>query len=593
MIETPREARGGTVQRALLERAAATPDAPAFWQRDEVRWNVQLWMDVLQRVQSLSAWLASNGVGPGDRVAIMMPSSIEWEYCHLAALAIGGVVVGLDAHDSPENLRHILALTKPAALLLHSAAEKTLIDPLLEVEARCVLLVETEKPGAPALSRVVAERPSAERVWPIIGEDDLATILFTSGSTGRSKGVGYTHGQLMMAVQRILECFPRVGPQTRLACWLPLSNPFQRIINLCALVSGAQTYFVESPASLLQRLPEIRPSLLVGVPRFFEKLHAGIEGNVAERGSPARTAVRLAQEIAARNGRYRRAGQQAPALLRWAHRTADALVLRRLRAVLGGEIEFLISGSAPIAPWLLERFESMGLLILEAYGLSESIVPVAINTPDHFRFGSVGRVLQGVELRVSEDGELLVRSEGVARFYCDPAHDEKATTEDGFLRTGDVGYIDDEGFVWLTGRKSELFKTSTGRRIAPTAIEATLKRLGYVEHAVIVGNGRPVPLAILSISSVRESASVLDAETLERLSRDIADVCHSLPAYQRPGAALVTHRPFAIETGELTSNLKLKRSAIADRYASDIHCAYDEILRSPGRRGHPLVREVR
>lgn len=596
-VNQPRPGMSGirfrTVPAALVDRAERTPDAAAYWHREMTGWTACTWREVFTRVRSISAWLDAQGLQRGDRVALMMPSSPEWEYCHLAALAAGGIVVGLDAHDSPDNLRHILALTTPTALLLHSAAEKALIEPLLQTPARCVLLVEAEDADVPTLARILAERSPPAGLWPIVRETDVATILFTSGSTGRSKGLGYTHGQLMMAAHGILDCFPRVGPQTRLACWLPLSNPFQRIIDICTMLPGAQTYFVESPALLMQRLPEIRPSLLVGVPRFFEKLSAGIEENVDKRKWPVRTAVRVARRLAARCGRHRRAGRRVPTLLRWAHHATDALILRRLRSVLGGEIEFMISGSAPIAPWLLEQFEGMGLLTLEAYGLSENILPIAINTPENFRFGSVGRVLPGNELRVSESGELLVRGEGVAHLRCDPAHAETAITDDGFLRTGDIGHIDDEGYVWLTGRTSDIFKTSTGRRIAPVTVEAALKRLGYVEHAIILGSGRPIPIAILAISSRSESTLVLEPGALERLAEDVRRTCRSLPAHQRPGAVLVTQRPFGIESGELTSNLKLKRAAIARAYASDIDRAYEEILSAPPRIDYPLVLEVR
>lgn len=359
-----------------------------------------------------------------------------------------------------------------------------------------------------------------------------------------------------------------------MVCWLPLANLFQRILNMFSLSYGARTYFVEQPDQIIRWLPEIKPTLFVGVPRFYEKLHANIVAELERASPPARliacTAWRIGERIATaqRNGLPPRLCDRL--LAPFASR-----ILARLRSLMGPDLQFMASGSAPLPVWLMERFHGLGWLVLEAYGVSENVIPIAINTPDAYRFGSVGRALQGNELAIADDHELLVRSPGVSSSYLGHSPACPSCDENGFLHTGDFARIDDDGFVWLEGRKNEVFKTSTGRRIAPVPIESTLKKIPLVEHAIIVGRDRPYPVAILCVSPQHPVAlRSRDSGSLERLRTDVIASCAELSGYQRPGAVIVSTHALSTARGELTANLKLRRSVIETHFSAQIETAY-------------------
>lgn len=567
-------AQPDTVPGRLTARSELAPHQPAYWQRTPAGdWTPASWSEVQARVQNLSLNLLCRGLQPGDCVVIMMPTSPEWETCHLAVLAMGGTVVGVDAHDAPENIRHVLRTVRPRALFLASGERLDSLKTLLPAMPDWVVALDTAgKSGVEALQDLLTTAVAPDFPRPSVTPDHLATIIFTSGSTGQPKGIAYTHRQLCLAADAILARFPSIREDARLACWLPLSNLFQRIINLCAIMRGTPSYFVESPTEIAQRLPEIRPTLFIGVPRFYEKLYAGIQAEVAKQPGPVRQLVRLAWQTGERFRQAQRAGRSPGLPLSLGHALADALVLRRLRRTMGPDLKFMVSGSAPMPPWLLEKLHGLGWLVLEAYGISECVVPIANNTLEAYRFGSVGRPLPENEVKLAEDGELLARGPGVFSGYYEMADIDTPLDAEGYLHTGDFARLDEDGFLWLTGRKSEVFKTSTGRRIAPVPIESALKQLHYVEQAVVFGRNRAVPVVLLCLD-----ARALPAPRLNTIALDIAAACSSLPAYQRPAGVLLTRRGFSIAAGELTSNLKLKRTVIEDGYSSEINALYDQL----------------
>ena len=586
-----------TIPYLLTARSELTPHQPAYWQRTPAGdWISASWDEVRDRVQPLSANLVRLGLRSGDRVVIMMPTVPEWEYCHLAVLAMGGVVVGLDAHDSPENIRHILQIVQPRALFLASSEHLDSLKEMLAVEPSLVVtLTSSVLPGVVCLQDLFTAAADNNVSRPAVRPDDVATIIFTSGSTGQPKGIAYTHRQLCLAAEAILARFPSIREDARLACWLPLSNLFQRIINLCAIMRGTQCYFVESPGDVVKRLPEIHPALFIGVPRFYEKLNAGIQAEIAKQSWPVRYAVHFAWRVGERFHRAQREGRKPGQPLRLLHAIAEALVLRRLRSMMGPDLRFMVSGSAPMPQWLLEKLHGLGWLVLEAYGISECVVPIANNTLEAYRFGSVGRPLPENEIKFDDDGELLVRGPGVFTGYYEKLDIDTTLDANGYLHTGDYARLDEDGFVWLTGRKSEVFKTSTGRRVAPAPIEAILKQLAYVEHAVLFGRNRPFPVALLSMDAQSlpgsPSETPLPNTLLQAIGRDVASACTQLPPYQRPAGALVTLRHFSIADGEMTSNLKLKRSVIEDKYSTEINALY-EMLAHSSDHSRCLVQEV-
>ncbi|MBS0513302.1 MAG: AMP-binding protein [Proteobacteria bacterium] len=568
-----------TVPARLRARASSSPTAVAymFRQSGSDEWQAVTWRSVLDTVDTLSSELVRVGLRAGDRVAIMLPTCPEWEYCQQATLAAGGVVVGLDSHDSDPNLLHVLTLTKPRLLIVQTMAELDRLRALFpSIDIAIVAERSDSLPSgvhglAELLEAVPASGPSSA---PSPQPDDLASIIFTSGSTGQPKGIAYTHRQLVLAIDGLIERFPSVREGDRLVCWLPIANLFQRVLNMFAMSCGATSYFVDKPEEVVPLAPGIRPTLFVGVPRFFEKLHGGLITELSHRPAPARALVRAAWAIGCRHAAAARAGTPPPLWCRLLFPAADR-VLARIRALMGANLQFMASGSAPMPRWLLKRLHGLGWIVLEAYGISENVMPIAFNTLQHFRFGSVGKPLPGNELRFADDGELLVRGPGVFQgYYASPTITD-ALDADGFLHTGDYAHLDADGFLWLDGRKSEIFKTSTGRRVAPVPVEAALQTLDWVDHAVVIGRNRPYPIAILTITPHHRVAVALsEPATRAAIAAEATQACRHFPDYQQPGAFIVSPSPLAVASGELTFNQKIRRTPIENRFRAQIEQAY-------------------
>lgn len=575
-----------TLDEVLRTRASRSGDLPGHWTLGgDGRWRSRSWSELHARVEALAGGCTRLGLRPGDRVAFVAAGTSEWDVAHWAVLAARGVVVGIDAHAPAEMLSALLDLATPSALVVDRASRLDGLRPGLAASYCFVLtLGEDDPPQSPVGPRIVsmsalaaeseadtALRAEGSRPLP----EDPAWIVFTSGTTGLPKGVLFRHHQIRAAMDAILDAFGDIAAGDHLASWLPLSNPFQRIVNLCAAALGAQTYYVEDPRAIMEHLPAIRPHVFIGVPRFYEKFNAVVTERMATKGGLASGVARWALKAGDRAAALRRQGHAIPPTTRAAAAMADALVLQRIRVAFGGRLRYLVSGSAPMPTWLLERLDGMGLRVLEAYGLSECIVPVATNRASAFRFGTVGRAMKGVETRIGPDGELLIRSSGTFDGYVGALDEGGAVDEDGWLATGDLAQIDADGFIRLVGRKSEVFKTSTGRRVAPQAVEAALRSVPGVEHAAVFGAGRATLLALVSVAP--------DADTTaSSLRHAVRAATQALPDYQRPAGLVVTRQPLTIETGELTGNLKLRRQVVGERYA-DALAQLAWVVDDPGR----------
>ena len=563
-----------TILDLLRDQARREPDSPAIYTRltpTTTNWISLTWKEVWDRVIALSIGFKARGLESGDRLAIIAPNGLEWELAHFAALASGAIVIGLDGHDTGERLRKILLHAKVNALVV--GGHKILSKLGTSTQAAKFILSISRTKGIEALPAALTwdEVMKAPFVGnkvpaPFPKKDDPATIIYTSGTTGEPKGILYSHGQLVLACEAIIAALPAGRPGARFVCWLPLSNLFQRVMNLCAVATGSSLYMVADPHKVLDFVQEIEPDVFIGVPRFYEKLALGIKQELA-----AETGVKaaLAQFALAIGRRYaavtKNPGGKPTVALQLQYFLADRLVLRRLRGLFGTRLQYLISGSAPIPLWILEFFESFGCLILEAYGLSENILPIAMNAPNAYRFGTVGKVMPQNEIRIDEDSELLVRGPGLFNGYFGDPESFERVSKDGFYRTGDYGHFDDAGFLKLTGRKSEIIKTSSGRRIALPAIESVLRELSWVDHAVVLGSGQKCLAALLTLGSSAEGMPTLSPALRAEL---VAHINAKLSRHEQPTAALILARPFTVDGGELTPNLKLRRAEIERKYAT-------------------------
>jgi long-chain acyl-CoA synthetase len=356
-----------------------------------------------------------------------------------------------------------------------------------------------------------------------------------------------------------------------LAAW------FQRLVNLCVLSTAGTIFFIEQPHNALKSVSEIHPAAFFGVPRVFEKIYENIHCEIGRRRLPVRLLIGAALSVGERTSRYRQGQQRIPLTLAILFAFVDQLVLSKFRRLFGTKLEYAVVGSAATPRHILDFFHALGLPLLEAYGVSENVLAIAINRVKDFRLGSVGRPLSGQDVRISAEGEILVRGPGV----CVSIADDSRITCEGYYRTGDNGFIDTDGFLFLAGRQSSIIKTSTGRKIVPEKIEALLSSCPGVEHVVVVGDGRKYLVALVTLSEKR-------AIEAGRSEAQIAEVFRRLQSggaeWETVQKVIVVPGSFTVEGGELTSNMKLRRRFIEERYSREIADAYEQGVDSAVRR---------
>lgn len=533
------------IPQLLAERARASPETPAAYFRGaDGDWQSCNWREFHARVARAAHGLRALGFHNGDRLAIQLGVCLEWELLRQAALAAGGVVVGIDPGAAPDQVAHMLHVARPAGVAAGDVSNLNRLCLLGPSSIRLGVTLGELKPeervdfaggGLSAASLRWLDRQPSEPRLSLPTPDAPATIIFTSGSTSVPKGIQFSHRQIMAACEAISQTYPELEEGDTCVCWLPLAHLYQRMVNLLSIARGMATYFVADPESLIDQLPQIQPSFFVGVPRVFEKIAADV------RSEPQKSQ-------------------------RWR-----------------GRLKYAVTGSAPIAPEVLEFLAQHDVLTLEAYGTTENVIPIAASRKHARRFGSVGRPLPQNDLRFAPDGEILVKGPGVFHGYVgDPSRDR--FTDDGYYATGDFGYLDEDGFLFLTGRKSDIIKTSTGRKIAPAKIEAVYSRAPLVGHVVVFGNGRPRLVALVTINDRRWQDQNTSGRTngsddyVEKVRTAVATqfaaLEQSLSSYERISNFAVLDRPFSVRLGEVTPTLKIRRERIEQLHAETIETLY-------------------
>ena len=586
----PNSPAAATIGQRLADRAAATPEGTAFRCRDsQGPWQAVDWASVAHQVGRLRRGLAAAGLVRGDRLALIAPVSLDWELIHHAALSMGVAVVGLDAHDLPSRVAAMAEQAGVAALAVIDPGILAQLSPVLRARIRLLVCmgaapvpdgstlgIPTHRLGSLSALGDQAVEPEPAR------SDDIATIIFTSGTTGAPKGIAYSHAQLCLAIGAIAEAFSFVGQQGRLLCWLPLSNLFQRMVNLAALSNGATTYLLADPRQVMTAVGEVEPDIFIGVPRFFEKLHAGIIERLQALPFAQRQVAWWAWRIGHVAGRYRQAGRPVPAAWRVLHGWVDKLVLGKIRSVMGSRLRCMVSGSAPMSLAVLQDFDALGWPLLEAYGLSENVLPMAMNRIDSARLGTVGRPLAGNQIVIGGDGVIAVRGAGVFTGYLDEAPWDTPAGQ-GYYATGDLGTLDAAGYLTLTGRTGDIIKTSTGRRVAPVGVEAMLRGAPGVDQAVLLGAGRKYLLALCTVDP-----KALQGDALAALESGLRAALALLNPMERPAGIALLATPFSIEAGELTPNLKLRRAAIERQRAAAL-AALTSAIEAPSQNAGQLT----
>jgi long-chain acyl-CoA synthetase len=538
---------------------------PAYLEERSDGWREVSWQEAGERVDGLGRALLTRGVKPGDAVAVVSRTRLEWILLDWAIMSIGAVVVGLYPTNTASECAYILG---------HSEAELAFVE---DEEQRAKLAsVQGE---LPLLRNVIGfeELPAFEREGGSaepepVREDDLATLIYTSGTTGPPKGCMLSHKNLVTAALRVKTHLEEQSDTVLL--FLPLAHSFARIVHHSAAFHGATLALVSDATRLPEALARTRPTILPAVPRVYEKVHANTLGEI-ERSSGAKRAIgRWALGVGARAGRLRREGRRVPPVLQLQQKLADRLVFSKVRERLGGRLRLGVSGAAPLGIDVLEFFHSLNMLVIEGYGLTETSSSLSVNDPDDYRFGTVGHAVDGCELRLDSDGEILVRSDTIfTGYYKEPEATAAAFTEDGWFRTGDVGEIDTDGWVKITDRKKDLIITAGGKNIAPQNLENALKASRFVSQALVVGDRRPYVTALITLDPVEvETANrgpqELVQEIVDGVNRDRVRV-------EQIKRFAILPRDFSQEEGELTPTLKLRRKVVHEHFADEIEQLYE------------------
>ncbi|HEY4025624.1 MAG TPA: long-chain fatty acid--CoA ligase [Candidatus Dormibacteraeota bacterium] len=558
----------------FFRQAARFGDRTMVRYHDGDGWRGVSWKRMAELTERVAARLVGERVELGDRVAIMAENCVEWLYCDLAIQAAGAVSVPVYP-STPADMAQLIVEDAGArvAFVADGLADRLRGDRLVRLGADLPAWVADE--ADPELLAEVGARAAA------LGPDHLATLVYTSGTTGVPKGVMLPHRTFVDMAHSCLQVFD-LGPDDEALSFLPYSHIFERVSGIfVGMVAGSSAWISRGVPRLVDDLQECRPTVMVSVPRVYEKMHQQVMAVVREQPAHRRAIFAWAVE----QGRRRARGRFAPL-----HPLAERIVLRPLRKRLtGGRLRFFVSGGAPLSTEIESFFWSIGVKILNGWGLTETASGATSNTEQRHRFETVGPPLPGVELRVAGDGEILVKSPGnMVGYYNNP----QATAEalhDGWVATGDIGEIDDDGFLSITDRKKELLKTAGGKFVAPAPMETRLMQHPVVERAVVIGDERPYVTALVvpdwKVLEATEGVSgrpddlVDDERVLDAVQRCIDEINRGLGSWETIKYFAVLPHDFTEEGGELTPTLKVKRRVVQERYREQIETMYRNKVR--------------
>jgi long-chain acyl-CoA synthetase len=553
-------------------------------------------------VEEVAAGLDSLGLQPAERVGILGENRPEWAYADLATLCSRGTVVTIYP-SLPAN--QILYILKDSGARVVVASTEAQAEKILSVKTEApelrhvIVMDDVSVMGAQTLASVrevgrralLQDKDLIRRRAATVRPDDLATLIYTSGTTGDPKGVMLTHANLGSNVETCArEIFSILGPADSVLSFLPLCHVFERMGGQFVMLKrGVTIAYAEAFDKVPQNLLEIKPTILVSVPRLYEKIMARVREKVAS-APPLRQRIFAFGEATGRE--MFEAGQRGDKPSSWLqikHKIADRLVLSTVRAGLGGSIRIAVSGGAALPREIGAFFGAMGMPILEGYGLTETSPVICVNTPTNNRQGSVGKPIEGVEVKIADDGEILTRGPHVMRGYFNkPEATAEAIDRDGFFHTGDIGRMDADGYLYITDRKKDLIVTSAGKNIAPQPIENVLKTNPLISEIVMVGNGRNYPSALVvpnfenlgrlaaekGIASASREALVADSRIIELVEQAIASTSGELAQYEKIKKITLLPREFSIDQGELTPTLKVKRRVVEAKYKDLIDRMY-------------------
>lgn len=570
-------------------------DQPCFHFKKGGRWSVLTWVDAEELVRRYALGFSALGLTKGKRAALLSQTRVEWTLLDLGLLASQAVTVPLYATLSPDQIAYILEDSQAELLIVENLKQWERIRGILKDWKYPVVLIEGEGECFISLAQLI----ELGKKIPVNQYDDslrmiqmveTASIIYTSGTTGIPKGSLITHRNIIAEVEGLQEIFPFDSSQIGFLC-LPLAHVIARAMQFYQLAQGCQAAYAESIDAIPANLQEVRPHFMAGVPRLFEKSYEKINQRLAQSSSLRKKIFDWGLGV----GKTMSESQQKKWKIPWwrygIHTLARLLVFRKVRRGFGGRMEVLISGGAPLSKAIAQFFHALGMLIIEGYGLTETFAAIALNRLDDFRFGTVGKPLEGVRLKIAEDGEICAKGDTIFAGYLNKKEEtEAAFDKEGWFLTGDIGEFTKDGFLRITDRKKDIIVTAGGKNIAPQAIENLLQQNPYIQQAMIHGDGRKFLSALITLNWEVIEEYAKQQQIAYRSQRDLAndpkivalvqkevDKCNqTLSSFENIRKFAILEGTFSVESGELTPTMKVKRKFVGNKYKNILDRFYGE-----------------
>jgi long-chain acyl-CoA synthetase len=578
----------------LLPRSAQVyGDAPAVRYKDGEQWVDRSFSEVCEIVRPLALGLAELGVAKGDRVSILGNTRPEWTYFDFAALSIGATVVPIYQTNSPEECRYVLENSDAKVVVVEDDEQMEKIRAVRDQlpQLQHVVRMTGSSEDAVSMADLAAKGSGGDARWEslysAVTPADICTFIYTSGTTGPPKGCVISHGNYR-AMLDMVNATSVIEGEDLTYLYLPLAHSFALLIQLGSFDLGATlAYWERDPLKIMPNLAELKPTYFPSVPRIFEKIYTAANSGMEKEGGLKKAIFHWAIKVGAKMRAAERSGRRPGFLLQRQYAFADDKVLSKIRNLFGGKLRLAVSGAAPISPEILRFFDAAGVLVLEGWGMTESSTAATISTPDDFKVGTIGKPFPGCEVKIADDGEILVKGPNVFQGYHKNEEATRETIVDGWLHTGDIGEIDSDGFIKITGRKKDIIITAGGKNITPANLEADIKQHPLVSQCVVVGDRRPYLVALVTLDPEEAAAYAKENgldEGPEQLAAN-ADVRASIEAHveeinknyarveQVKKIAILPH-DLSQETGELTPTLKVKRAVVTSKHDDEIEQLY-------------------
>jgi long-chain acyl-CoA synthetase len=557
-----------TIGRLWLDAIARGWPGPAYLVQDGREWQEISWEEAAATVDELAHGLLALGVRKGDAFAILASTRVEWALFDFALGLIGAVGAPVYMNSSPKDAAYVIRHSEAIGVLCENDEQRAKVR---DVGLQHVLtFADLDDLRARGRAHAARSPDAVVEAEAAIDEDDLFTYIYTSGTTGPPKACMITHRNYYEMADKVRHVDDFTVSGDTMLLYLPLAHNFGRLMHLLGPHVGYTIAFCPDPYAVADALPAVRPTVFPSVPRIYEKVHTGVTARFAEASGFRRKLVDWALRVGREVSRLRQDGDVVPPGLALRHRAADRLVYSKVKSRLGGRVRICVSGGAPLAKEIIEFFHALDILILEGYGLTECTTAATVNRPTRFRFGTVGPALPGVELRVADDGEILIKTNTIFAGYF---KEEVATREvlpgDGWLRSGDVGSIDGDGFVTITDRKKDILVTAGGKNVAPQNLENALKTHAIVSQALVVGDRRPYVAALITLAEgvSRDGAEAEVQRVVDAVNRDLS-------RFEQIKRFAILPRDFSADEGEITPTLKLKRRVCQEHFAAEIEGLY-------------------